>query len=233
MTSGEFGAGNFRWSADGTRIFFVSDRRPASYYYPRDSNLYAVSKDGGEPTEIASIDGNIGAYAFSPDGKRVAFVGVPVGSPERSFTQPDLWVMDVPGGSPRNLTTAYDFDINGGLGGDQRAPRGQLPSGPVWSRDGRSIVIAVGLRPEQLVSMASELRYQALFAQAGGLAVGNDVIMSGVKVGAVSDVTLHDGRAFVRFSLDDDIASRWGPRVVDLVRRIADAVKGVPEANAA
>jgi iron complex transport system substrate-binding protein len=34
-------------------------------------------------------------------------------------------------------------------------------------------------------------------------------------------------------SLDDDIASRWGPRVVDFLRRIADAVKGVPEANAA
>jgi iron complex transport system substrate-binding protein len=34
-------------------------------------------------------------------------------------------------------------------------------------------------------------------------------------------------------SLDDDIASRWGPRVVDYLRRIAAAVKGVPEANAA
>ena len=34
--------------------------------------------------------------------------------------------------------------MNGGLGGDQRAPRGQLPSGPVWSRDGRSILIGVG-----------------------------------------------------------------------------------------
>jgi iron complex transport system substrate-binding protein len=34
-------------------------------------------------------------------------------------------------------------------------------------------------------------------------------------------------------SLDDDIASRWGPRVVDYLRRIAAAVKRVPEANAA
>ncbi|HET6791251.1 MAG TPA: ABC transporter substrate-binding protein [Actinomycetota bacterium] len=33
-------------------------------------------------------------------------------------------------------------------------------------------------------------------------------------------------------SLDDDIASRWGPRVVDFLRRIAAAVEGVPEANA-
>ncbi len=34
-------------------------------------------------------------------------------------------------------------------------------------------------------------------------------------------------------SLDDDVASRWGPRVVDYLRRIADAVADVMEAKAA
>jgi iron complex transport system substrate-binding protein len=29
-------------------------------------------------------------------------------------------------------------------------------------------------------------------------------------------------------ALDDDIASRWGPRVVDLVQSVADAVAQVP-----
>ena len=29
-------------------------------------------------------------------------------------------------------------------------------------------------------------------------------------------------------ALDDDIASRWGPRVVDLLRSIVDAVAKVP-----
>ena len=69
----------------------------------------------------------IGAYAFSPDGKRAGLRRRRShGNPERSYTQPDLWVVDIPGGAPRNLTAGYDFDINGGLGGDQRAPRGQL-----------------------------------------------------------------------------------------------------------
>ena len=49
LTSGEFGASNHRWSTDGTRIFFVSDRRRESYYYANDSDLYEVAKDGGEP----------------------------------------------------------------------------------------------------------------------------------------------------------------------------------------
>ena len=33
--------------------------------------------------------------------------------------------------------------------------------------------------------------------------------------------------------LDDDVASRWGPRVVDYLRQIATAVADVPEAKAA
>jgi len=144
ITSGEFAAGNYRWSSDGAQIYFVSNRRREPYYYPRDSDLFAVSKEGGEPTRVASIDGSIGAYALSTDGKRIAFVGVLHGSPERSYNQPDLWVIDVPGGTPRNLTASYDFDMNGGLGGDQRAPRGQQPSGPIWSRDERTILINVG-----------------------------------------------------------------------------------------
>ena len=80
----------------------------------------------------------------SPDGKRIAFVGTLHGEPERSYSQPDLWVVDRPGGTPRNLTAGYDFDVNGSVGGDQRAPRGQLPADPVWSADGRSILIKVG-----------------------------------------------------------------------------------------
>ena len=144
VTSGEFGAGNVRWAPDGTALYFVSDRRREAYYSGRDSDLYVVAKDGGEPKRVASIDGTIGAYAIAPDAKRVAFVGVPVGAPERSYNQPDLWIADLAGGAPRNLTSGYDFDMNGGLGGDQRAPRGALPGGPIWTRDGRAVLIVVG-----------------------------------------------------------------------------------------
>ncbi len=145
VTSGEFSAGNHQWSRDGARIYFTSNRRPQAYYYPRDNDLYSVPRDGGEPELAASIDGTIGGYSLSPDGKRLAFVGSPHGTPERSYSQPDLFVVDVPGGSPRNLTESFDFDVDGGLAGDQRAPRGQHPAGPVWSGDGRTVIVKAGV----------------------------------------------------------------------------------------
>ena len=146
VTSGPFAAGNHAWSADGSQIYFTSDRREEPYYLPFDSDLYAVSRDGGEPKRIASIDGGIGAFSIAPDGGRIAFLGTHRGEPERSYSQTDLWVVDAPGGSPRNLTATYDFDAGGGLSGDQRAPRGSHPAAPVWTRDGRTLIMRAGIQ---------------------------------------------------------------------------------------
>ncbi|HEU4360251.1 MAG TPA: MCE family protein [Mycobacterium sp.] len=62
------------------------------------------------------------------------------------------------------------------------------------------LVIAVGLQPDRLVSLATTVRYQALFAELGGLAVGNDVSVSGIKVGTVSGMSLQHGDVLVTFT---------------------------------
>ncbi|MGV0849903.1 MCE family protein [Mycolicibacterium phlei] len=67
------------------------------------------------------------------------------------------------------------------------------------------LVIAVGLQPERLYSWATSLRYQALFTEAGGLAPGNDVKVSGMTVGSVSDVSLDKGRALVTFTVKSTV----------------------------
>ena len=40
------------------------------------------------------------------------------------------------------------------------------------------LIIGVGLAPERLISWATAIRYQAQFADAGGVVVGNDVVIS-------------------------------------------------------
>ncbi|MBV5245749.1 MCE family protein [Mycolicibacterium sp. PAM1] len=68
-----------------------------------------------------------------------------------------------------------------------------------------ALVIVVGLQPQQLWAMATSVRYQAVFAEAGGLAAGNEVKVSGVTVGSVSDVALDRGSALVTFSVDSAV----------------------------
>jgi phospholipid/cholesterol/gamma-HCH transport system substrate-binding protein len=67
------------------------------------------------------------------------------------------------------------------------------------------LVIAVGLQPEKIVSWATTVRYQAQFGEAGGLMPGNDVTVSGLKVGSVQDVSLDNGDALVTFAVEGNV----------------------------
>lgn len=147
LTSGRYSESGAAWSADGSRVFFVSNPVDEPYYRQSDADLFAVPASGGQAAKVASINGTISAPRLSPDGRWLAFAGTLYGTPERSFDQTDLFVAPVDGSSaPRNLTAAYDFDISGGVGGDQRAPRGGGSGGPIWSADGKSLVIVAGER---------------------------------------------------------------------------------------
>jgi phospholipid/cholesterol/gamma-HCH transport system substrate-binding protein len=65
------------------------------------------------------------------------------------------------------------------------------------------LVIAVGLQPERLLAYATSLQYKALFSEAGGISVGNDVTLAGIKVGAVTDISLDNGDALVSFTINN------------------------------
>ncbi|MDM4142802.1 MULTISPECIES: MCE family protein [Mycobacterium] len=67
------------------------------------------------------------------------------------------------------------------------------------------MVILVGLSPDRFIAWATMVRYQALFTEAGGLVTGNPVIVSGIKVGTVSDVKLRHGDALVTFAMKANI----------------------------
>jgi dipeptidyl aminopeptidase/acylaminoacyl peptidase len=85
----------------------------------------------------------VGALSSSPDGRRFAFVASANHTPVKSYTQPDLWVLEVtPNAQPKNLTASFDFDIGAGLTGDQAPPRAGGGNLPIWSRDGRNIVVS-------------------------------------------------------------------------------------------
>lgn len=67
------------------------------------------------------------------------------------------------------------------------------------------LVVAVGLQPERLIAWATGITYHAEFAEAGGLSTGNQVKVSGVRVGSVTDVALGERGAVVTFTVRDTV----------------------------
>jgi dipeptidyl aminopeptidase/acylaminoacyl peptidase len=144
ITSGNYDEDTPIWSPDGKTIYFISTRVPEPYYYISEEAIYAVPAEGGAIRQIIKWDGGINAPVLSRDGKRWAFRGEP-NQPVNSYTQTDLWVVDnTAGAQPKNLTSSLDYDIGGGLTGDQHPPRAGGGGRPVWSADGKSVYDLVG-----------------------------------------------------------------------------------------
>ena len=140
ITTGTFSEGEFIWSRDGSKIYFTSRHIVEQYYELPQTELYSVPAAGGTPTQITTIDMGAGNITLSPDGRSLAFVAS-IAKPVQSYTEPDLWVMDVaPGAKPRNLTGAFDYDIGSSIGGDNSPPRSPGGSAIVWTPDGKGII---------------------------------------------------------------------------------------------
>jgi dipeptidyl aminopeptidase/acylaminoacyl peptidase len=139
LTSGDYDEGEARWTNDGSRIYFLTTRIDEPYYENGITDIYSVPSTGGTPEKLTTISMDIGDLTLSPDGRRLAFHGS-VTQPVRSYSQPDLWIMDiVPNAQPRNLTANYDFDMGDSVFGDNAAPRGGSGRTLYWSPDGNSL----------------------------------------------------------------------------------------------
>jgi dipeptidyl aminopeptidase/acylaminoacyl peptidase len=140
LTSGDFAEGDFNWAKDGSMIYFTSRHVVEQYYELPQTELYSIPVSGGAPNKITTVDLGIGGMAMSPDGKKFAFAAS-MNQPVKSYSQPDLWVMDIaPNAQPKNLTTAFDYDVSSGVGGDNAPPRGGGGGGVAWSADGKYII---------------------------------------------------------------------------------------------
>ena len=173
LTSGRYSDGNVTWAKDGARIYFTSDHRDEPYYELGQTDIYWIPVTGGQPAKLTSFDMGAGAFTVSPDGKQIAFYAA-TNKPVRSYTEPDLWVMDLnQDAKPRNLTADYDFDLGSGVGGDNTAPRGGGGFPPVWSADGKNIVALVGKQGKALLAS-----FNAADGRETDVTSGNEAIVS-------------------------------------------------------
>jgi len=139
VTSGDFDAGAFAWSPDGSKIAF-------SAYIPEEgddsdpdlllvSDLYVADADGGNRRKLTDSKWTIGQPAFSPDGSKIAFFGS-----DRSYhnaTLNRLYSIPVEGGDITSLVTDRDLYVGNVVVGDMRSGLG-APE-PLFSEDGSSV----------------------------------------------------------------------------------------------
>jgi dipeptidyl aminopeptidase/acylaminoacyl peptidase len=135
-----------RWSPDGSRLAFISEREPG-----KKGQLYVMPVAGGEPTRLTDLRYGLSAPEWAPDGTRLAFAARVGGPPEPSTEE------DKRKSKPPRVITSMKYRFNGeGFTYDRRpqifvvtpdggAPR-QLTEGgydhadPAWAPDGRSIL---------------------------------------------------------------------------------------------
>ena len=179
LTSGRFDEGNIVWSKNGAQIYFTSLRVDEPYYELPKTELYSIRPSGGDATKLNSIDMEMDNLSLSPDGKRIAFIAATT-QPVNSYTQPDLWIVDLsPNAKPRNLTATFDFDVGDGVFGDNSAPRAGGPNIPVWTPDGHSLIVVCGKEGKTILASFD------------------------VQSGAETDLT-HGNQAVLRFRASDD-----------------------------
>jgi dipeptidyl aminopeptidase/acylaminoacyl peptidase len=141
LTTGKYQEDGVMWSPDSSKIYYTTTQVDDPSYQQPHADVYSVAAAGGAPAKIATIPMAPREMSLSPDGKRVAFCAS-INEPVQSYTEPDLWVMDLAGNAkPRNLTTNYDYDVCSGVGGDQGTPRAGGPDHVVWTTDGSNLIV--------------------------------------------------------------------------------------------
>lgn len=66
LTSGQWRDGSAAWSPDGGKIAFTSNRAEGS-------QIFVLPIDGGEATQITTIESGVDQFLWSPDGSKFAF----------------------------------------------------------------------------------------------------------------------------------------------------------------
>jgi dipeptidyl aminopeptidase/acylaminoacyl peptidase len=152
-----------RWSPDGTRLAFLSEREG----HPK-AQLYVMPAAGGEPTRLTNLPNGVMQHVWSPDGSRLALVArvggwqEPANEEERKKSKPvhiittlkykangegiiydrrpHLFVVSAEGGEPQQLTNGDFSDAD-----------------PAWSPDSTQLAFVSARHEDRDYDNASDI----------------------------------------------------------------------------
>lgn len=137
LTFDEYNVGGLFWSADSTKIGFVSNRsdHPDLSFT---SDIYMIDITGGDVQRLTDANMSIWYVKPSPDGKTLAFVGSD--QTYKNATLARVYTVSAEGGEVTCITKDFDQYI-GDVGTSDM--RGGISNGNalLWSADGRSVFV--------------------------------------------------------------------------------------------
>ena len=164
LTTGNFGDSSPRWSADGTRIIYISDRAGTPQIFER-------WMDTGQTAKLTNLQTPPSGISFSPDGKLIAFTALvpaaakevgplPAAPPGAKWADPatvtdrlvyrfndigylkpgfrQVFVLPAEGGTPRQVSSGNFNHAQAAFG----------PEDPVWTPDSKYLMLTANRRPD-------------------------------------------------------------------------------------
>ena len=164
--TGEVNVASVRWTPDATHLSFLARRGKDT-----SRSLYLLPLSGGEARRVLAHTSDIGAYTWSPDGKRVAFTAHDEPSKARrdlerkGFTQ-NVYEESVP------FSRVFVADVTAdGAGTPRQLPLTGSASTIAWSPAGNRL--AVALAPTPLVDDDLMMRRVHVVDPADGRVIAN------------------------------------------------------------
>ena len=166
LTDGKFNDGGpLSFTPDGKCIVFSANRGEDWERDPQENDVFVVDLATQALTRLTTRDGPDNSPAVSPDGKKIAYVGFD--DKLQGYQVTHLYVMDVDGRNPREITGAFDRDIEN----------------PRWSADGRSVYFTYddhGIKKLGVTALDGKVR--TLAEGLGGTDLGRPYTSGGYSV---------------------------------------------------
>jgi len=213
ITDGDFDDSSVRWSPDGRRLAFVSERANKDADRANNSDVFVIdAAKGASPVQLTTWSGPDANPVWSPDGTSIAYLqgSEPLLS---AYTQNQIAVVSSAGGKPRLVAPTLDRDVSAltwsadatslrFLLGDDRAVHlvsVTLAGGAVQRViDGRRVVTAydVSVAGRMVVSTGTAVRSPEIHAVESGalraLTHVNDAVFAELRLGATEDLSFRN-----------------------------------------